>query len=136
MKVVLNRKHGEFNVSQKGYKYLIEKKGWKFEPLPQADEDFDEINCDLFIIDGEYEFVEPNLNLPQFRSNPDLVEMVEKLGAKANGDGADLRVIDVPIDKVLHPVVLNSYGFEYVVDFKNLWSDGEELETLEMVDNE
>ena len=62
--------------------------------------------------------------------------MVEKLGAKANGDGADLRVIDVPIDKVLHPVVLNSYGFEYVVDFKNLWPDGEELETLEMVDNE
>lgn len=120
MKVVLNRKHGEFNVSQKGYKYLIEKKGWKFEPLPQADEDFDEINCELFIIDGEYEFVEPDLASMQLRINPDLVSMVDELGKDANGAGADLRVVEIPDDKLTQPVILNSYGFEYIVNVEFL----------------
>lgn len=121
MKVVLNRKHGEFNVSQKGYKYLIEKKGWKFKPLPQADEDFDKIDCELFIIDGEYEFVEPNLASMQLRTNPDLVSMIKELGNYASGPGADLRVVDVPRDRLTQPIILNSCGFEYIVNIEHLF---------------
>lgn len=68
MKVVINRCFGGFSLSEKAYEYL---------GIPW---------------DGYgYEYTED-------RANPKLVKCVEKLGENANGDFAELKVVDIPDD--------------------------------------
>ena len=70
MKVVINKCYGGFSLSEAAYKEL----GLKWDGFGHG-----------------YEF-----NEDKERSNPKLVEVVEKLGAEANGRWANLRVVNIP----------------------------------------
>lgn len=108
MKVVINRCFGGFGISQAGYKRLIElgvpvrryvqqkrdrKTGlWKPEPKNEGMVIFN---------DGIKQGMRVKYWLSCFRTHredPLLVKMVEDLGQGANGEYADLRVVEIPDD--------------------------------------
>ena len=69
-KVVLNKCYGEFSLSEEAYKFLgIEWDGFGFAYMSEEE-----------------------------RANEKLVECVEALGEKANGEYADLVVVEIPDD--------------------------------------
>lgn len=68
MKIVVNRSKGE----KSGYKLSKEA-------------------CDMLGTDDPYIFF-----LQEDRTNPDLIHVIELLQERANGDTADLRVIEIP----------------------------------------
>lgn len=54
------------------------------------------------------------------RDDPRLVELVETWGARANGDLADLKVVEVPEDVAWE---INEYdGMEWVAEVHRTWS--------------
>jgi hypothetical protein len=120
-KIVINRSGTGFDVSQEGFEYLIKECGWKVAPLPENDEDFEKIDCDLFELDetGLIDFVTPDLQSINLRTSADIIEMVEFLGERANTDSSNLIVIGIPTE--IAPMVLNDNGFEYVVDRCHVW---------------
>lgn len=121
MKMVLNRAttgSDGFILSREGFKELI-KLGWTVAPLPDKDEEFEDIDVKIFDVDGEYDFVEPDLRSIKLRSDPDLIKVVEKLGPKANTDLSFLCVVDVPDNLDFEIVEIN--GLEWVIERENLW---------------
>jgi hypothetical protein len=53
------------------------------------------------------------------RADPDLVAAVEALGEKANGDGTELHVVEIPDD--VEYEILDYDGMESIVDVKRHW---------------
>ena len=68
MKIVINRKYGGFGLSKEAYEYLG-------------------IQWDKYGFEFEHD-----------RTNPKLIECVEKLGEKADGRYAKLVVVEIPDD--------------------------------------
>jgi len=90
MKVVINRCHGGFGLSDKAHEFFASK---------------GVCSRGGFNID---------------RSNPVLVECVEKLGAMASGLHAELEVISIP-DNVEYQI--EGYGgLEHVAECHRIWS--------------
>ena len=89
MKVVINACYGGFGLSEEAYKFL----GLKWDKYG-------------------YDFCDD-------RTNPKLVECVEKLGKKANGQSAELKVVEIPdgIDWEL-----DEYdGIEHIAEKHRTW---------------
>lgn len=55
------------------------------------------------------------------RDDPHLVEIVERLGAKANGKYASLKVVEIPDDVTLYSIE-DSDGVEHVAEIHRTWS--------------
>jgi hypothetical protein len=53
------------------------------------------------------------------RSNPKLVECVEELGEEANGDFADLAIVEIPDDVIWE--VSEYDGYEHVAEQHRTW---------------
>lgn len=53
------------------------------------------------------------------RADPELVAAVEKLGVAANGDFADLRVVEIPDD--VEWEIVESDGLEHVAEKHRKW---------------
>lgn len=125
-KIVINRSRGDFDVSTEGFNFLIEKKGWKVEKLPELDGDFDKVESDIFDLgEAGYDFVNPDLESIELRTHPDIIEMVEVLEANVNAENSNLIVIEIPEETI--PIILNMRGFEYVVDQMHVWPSGEQF---------
>ena len=91
MKVVLNKCYGGFSLSKEAYKYL----GLKWDGYGYKYSEYDK------------------------RTDPKLIKCVEKLGEKANGRYADLRVVEIPDDVVWE---ISSYdGIETVEEIHRSW---------------
>lgn len=59
-------------------------------------------------------------NVPSLpRDDPKLVECVEKLGEKANGVCAELRIVEIPID--VEFVIFENCGWEHVAEKHETW---------------
>ena len=107
MKVVINRKFGGFDLSQEALKELQKRLTPDSEIAiaghRQCDPDNPEARSRLFVLwDGEV----------STRSNPQLIEVVEELGSRANGLCADLKIVEIPDDV---DVVIEEYdGDEWV----------------------
>lgn len=54
------------------------------------------------------------------RDDPKLVEVVERLGEAANGDFADLKIVDIPDD--VEWDIIDYDGMEYVAEKHRTWS--------------
>lgn len=76
MKVVVNRCFGGFGISDKAADFISKRKGVEIDPWDYRDN----------------------------RSDPDLVAAVETLGKEADGDYANLDVVEIPdgIDYYIH----------------------------------
>ena len=91
MKVVINKCYGGFELSQKAYKEL----GLEW---------------------GDYGSA---YNDSSMRSNEDLVRVVEKLGSKANGCLANLKVVEIPDD--IEWEIEERDGLEWVAEKHRTW---------------
>lgn len=115
MKIVVNRRFGGFSLSPlaiqqylelKGkqcffYKQDREKGGYYKVPLEEADtydnsltKDYGERTSDDWESFEEGYFYYNDIE----RNDPDLVTVVERLGGKANGTFANLKVVEIPDD--------------------------------------
>jgi hypothetical protein len=58
-------------------------------------------------------------NYHEFRAHPDLIEIVEKLGAKANDMCANLKVVEIPDD--VDWVITDYDGIETIEEAHRTW---------------
>ena len=125
MKVVINKCYGGFGLSQKAVKMLfkmnstaIDKRPLKEyfgkEPIPDFEnaksytgekkyvfdgEHYYETFMNYVLFDKEYAyFLKSEYGFRNFRSHPDLIKVVEELGEEANGNHAELAVVEIPDD--------------------------------------
>ena len=123
MEIVLNMTSTGFDVSTEVYENLINCYGWKAIPLPEEDEDFENVDADIFIMGDEYDFVQQDLYDLQFRMHPDLVEVVGLLGEDAWTEaGAEPCVVNMPaLTYTNDPVIVEvPYDKEYIVAREDL----------------
>jgi hypothetical protein len=112
MKVVINRKFGGFGLSQEALIELqkrltpdseiaINEEVWPDNP---------EAPSKLFVL-WDHEV--------STRSNPQLIEVVEELGSRANGSYAALKIVEIPDDV---DVVIEEYdGDEWISEVHRTW---------------
>jgi len=95
-KIVINRCHGGFGLSEKAQNLYIERKGISEE-------------------DAQYWFASE-----VDRDDPLLVQIVEELGIEANGEFARLKVVEIPDDVEWY---VDEYdGTEWVAEVHRVWS--------------
>jgi hypothetical protein len=112
-KVVINRSYGKFCLSHTAFLRLRE--------LGQR-EALQEPDCGVYWPKGATP-QEPRLNqcgVLDPRDDQKLVQVVEELGAAANGHRADLRIVEVPHD--VQWGIAKSDGLEQVSEVHRTWS--------------
>ena len=96
MKVILNKCFGGFGLSKKAHRLYAEKRGWHFGVY------HDRFGFEQYRTDGKITGEPDDRHFfwleRSYRDDPTLVEVVEELGDEANGDYADLVVVDIPDD--------------------------------------
>lgn len=111
MFVVINDGIGGFGVSQLVFEKLIQL-GWSVSTKWESDTEIYEHNeSDLKEFDVERYVFRKNNNDPSIRSHPDLISLVRKLGEKANGENANLKIVEIP-DGVKFGIGENEMGYE------------------------
>lgn len=93
LKIVINREFGGFDLSKEAKEYLIQ------NGLENYDEDSIE-----------------------FRTDKRLIECVENLGVIANGDCANLEILEIPKHEIQKALIITEYdGWERVEEVHNFW---------------
>ena len=145
MKVLINTRHGGFNLSAEALMYLVEKKspiirkmhlskyyrssdgGWEkeFEKALKSGcwklfkEGWYLFFDDLVNISNKYVYSLKDENSPQTRSHPDLVEVFKKLGKKVNSVCTELTIVEVPDNVKWY---IEEYdGAEWVAEEHRTW---------------
>ena len=92
MKIVINRCFGGFGLSSRAHALIAKRKGWQ-----HACDDWDK---DYWYSSSGNAVYESYLK----RDDSDLVAVVEELKEDANGDHAELKIVDVPdnVDWFIH----------------------------------
>ena len=92
MKVIINRCYGGFGLSKKAYEEMgIEWDGYGY-----------------------------GFNDENKRTDPQLIEVVEKLGEEANGGCAELKIIEIPDDVIWQ--IEEHDGVEWVSEEHRTWN--------------
>lgn len=115
MKVVINSCYGGFGLSDEAMVCYFDLKGWDIE--------IEDTGCSLgryayYVLDGdtrEY-FCSSDID----RSDKILVEVVELLGEKANGDFSKLKIVDIPDD--IEWDIVEYDGREHIAEAHRTWS--------------
>lgn len=111
MKIILNKCYGGFGLSKEAYELYAKKKGLTLYPYYDSSKDNfitlkkgDSSFLTYYFIEDFGDEVLKNkidwskhlyLNY-EYRNDPILIEVVEELGAKANGRFSNLVVVDIP----------------------------------------
>ena len=103
MKVVINSCYGGFGLSKKAQELYTEKCGKELGEYIQQVDGYKGIN--------EHQI---------YRADPNLVEVVEQLGKRANGVYAELKVVEVPDD--VEWEICEYDGNEWVAECHRTWS--------------
>ena len=121
MKVVINDCHGGFGLSNEAFEELI-KLGWtvtdygKDGEVTDKEADIIKSKNDSF---EKYYLNNWSEDDPKFRTNKDLIAVVEKLGKKVNWTCSDLKVIEIPDDV---DFVIQEYdGAEWAAEKHRTW---------------
>ena len=112
--VVINRAYGGFSLSREGALLYLELSGTEYTLGPQPDRDTQTRLGDRIIVNGQ-EFW--GRDIP--RDDPALVAVVRRLGSKANGDYAKLKVVEVPAG--VQWTVDDYDGREWVAEVHRTW---------------
>lgn len=116
MKVVINRRHGGFGLSDAAFSKLLEAKGIVFETRLSRYSMTEFYHAGHV---GEDEFYISPYDFMQDRSDADLIRIVEDMGAAAAGHYADLKVVDVPDDVEWE---IDEYdGLEWIAEKHRVW---------------
>lgn len=103
MKVVINDCYGGFGLSKLATESYAARKGITLGKWKETWGFFEDFSCHE--ID---------------RSDKDLVDIVESLGALANGSCAELKIVEVPDDAEWH--IAEYDGMEHVAENHRIWS--------------
>jgi hypothetical protein len=114
MKIVINKKYGNFSLSEEAILFYGDKKGLNI--IAKQDEVIKDLNH--YYLNEEKEensFCEWNIK----RNDPVLVEVVEQLGDLANTRHTRLKVVEVPDDVEWY---IHDYdGIESVYEKHRIW---------------
>ncbi len=139
MKIVINACYGGFGLSHEGIMEYAKRKGMTLHAFVNARKhdgriDFDKMipyepDKRAFCVFYSTEPLDDNGKIPDKsyfserdikRDDPDLIAVVQTLGKKANGDFANLQVVDIP-DGVQWEI--DEYdGFEHIDEVHRSWS--------------
>lgn len=112
--VVINRRYGGFSLSYEGKIAYLEAAGITYTLGDQADRDAQIRLGPKIIVEGS-EFNDRKIS----RDDPALVSVVKKLKDRANGEYAQLRIVEVPGDVKWQ---INEYdGQEWVAETHRIW---------------
>lgn len=135
MKIVINTCYGGFSLSDEAFELYLTLKGIKFYKEPSESGykgDFDYFSCpakeykklltqakktgDFKELNGKNLFLS---NRSVLRNDPILVQVIEKLGGKANGRHAKLKVVEIPDD--IKWEISEYKGREHVSETHKIW---------------
>lgn len=119
MKVVINSCHGGFGLSDLAFEKLLDRKGIAWEKQENAyftDVDYYHAG---HLDDSDYFLNFYDYTNDDNRADQDLVAVVEELGELANGQYAELKVIEVPDEVEWH--VEEFDGFEWIAEDHRTW---------------
>jgi hypothetical protein len=118
MKVVINSCYGGFGLSDKAIEMLLDRKGIEWEKDP-----------DGIFYGADYYHAghvgESNHYISRYnfydndRTDKDLIEVIEELGEEANGDHAELTIVEVPDD--VKWTIEEYDGQEWVAEVHRRW---------------
>lgn len=114
MKIVINKCYGGFGISNKAMKALLALKSTEFTTKKGT------FGREFYYTSGDRihlcEMFDSEIAL---RTDPDLVEVVTRLGEKAWGNHAELAVIEIPDDV---KVTIEEYdGYEHIAEVHRKW---------------
>jgi hypothetical protein len=124
MKIVINACYGGFGLSDAAVEECV-RKGMI---LTEYDENGSYINPDAYFckIDSSFGKYYCNEGYGEkrnaLRSHPVLVEVVESMGEKADGQFAELKVVDIPFDTTEGWEITEYDGYERVEEIHRSWS--------------
>ena len=95
MKIVINNSMGGYGLSEKAFEYLG-------------------------ITDEEEKYNYSFRREKEYRTDPRIIDCIEKLGKKANGEYADLKIVEIPDDVDFY--IDDYYGKEYIHEKHRSWS--------------
>jgi hypothetical protein len=114
-RIVINRAHGGFGLSNEAVIMYLDQAGIDYTLKPQADRDAQNRWGDKILVNGK-EFHD---RYDIARDDPALVTVVRRLGSKANGSYAKLKIVEVPAGVVWE---INDYdGKEWVAEVHRTW---------------
>lgn len=153
LKVVINGCHGGFGLSLKAIRWLMERKSelvvqMTFNQYAGDDEDYvlkklvygakpydedyatdqwgnvliDTANRVIYTI-ARYTNYDDDSDTLRFRTHPDLIAVVEELGAEANGSYSKLKIIEIhDTDQSVDTLTISEYdGAEWVAEKHRTW---------------
>jgi len=97
MKIVVNKCYGGFSISEEAGK-LLKEKGVKILFKGDKYKDSNEIVDKFYSYLSNEDFGIKSNNYIEYRTDKRLIEVIEKLGDKANGKYAKLEIIEIPDD--------------------------------------
>ena len=114
-RIVINRAHGGFGLSHEAVIMYLDLAGIDYTLKPQADRDAQNRWGDKILVNGK-EFHD-RYDIP--RDDPALVAMVRRLGSKANGSYAKLKIVEVPAG--VEWTIDDYDGKEWVAEVHRTW---------------
>ncbi len=136
MKIVINRCYGGFSISPKAIKRLAELNGRECYFFTHDRHDYtiyipvplEKINRNSYVT--AFDISNPNnthdtdshylTSCPDDRTDSKLIQVIEELGNEANGDCAELHILEIP-DNIDYEI--EEYdGKEWVAEKHNTWS--------------
>ena len=109
-KIVINRCFGGFGLSQEALRELQK----------LNDKLVVEHNSEVFPEDSLWLSEDFHVPCPHCRANLQLIEVVEKLGSRANGDYSKLYIVEIPDD--VEYTIKDYDGQEWVAEVHRTWS--------------
>lgn len=127
MKIAINKLSVYFELSPRAWKRYVELSGKDLHFLD--DETYQEIdiksdnNHRYILLDARY--YNENAESVKFepeRNDPALIQTLEELGALANTDWSEFKIIEIPDDVNWHVVKDYDNDFEYIEEIHRIWS--------------
>ena len=114
-RVVINAMHGGFGLSHPAKIRYLTRSGIAFTLEEQLDRDTQYKKGPLIMVNGQ-EYWDRNID----RDDPVLVQLVQQMGADANGEHATLKIVEIPADVEWQ---IDEYdGAEWVAEKHRVWS--------------
>ena len=115
-KIVINSCFGGFGLSDEAFEKILDRKGIAWESCVNKYDMVEHYNKGHV---GEEEHFLYSREMLEDRSDKDLVAVVEEMGAKANGQYAYLKVVEIPDD--VEWDVEEYDGNEWVAEKHRIW---------------
>lgn len=119
MKVVINKCHGGFGLSNVAFEALLDKKGIAWE---KTADDGSLIGPNYYQKGhlGDKEYFISEYDHYESRNCQALIQIVEKFGSDANGWASELKILEIPDD--VEWTVMEYDGLEWVAEKHRTWS--------------